>query len=113
MKLNTFDDTKGNLNPVENMMLAIKEKGGEFHFDVTFSQEGWMARCREFPQILVWGDGSPSNDEVTEATSDAVKSAFGITSEMDSAFKLNKRHDHENSYAPVRLTLKSHTYLFA
>lgn len=94
------------LTPVENMMEEINKKGGEFHFDVTFSENGWIAECREFPQILTWGDGHPEPDVITSATRDAVKTAFGIPEELGSSLTLDKRNDYENSYAPVKLNLQ-------
>lgn len=98
-----IDKVESGLTPVSNMMSAIKEKGGEFHFQVTFSQEGWMATCQEFPQIKTWGEGQPSHQVITEATRDAIKSAFGIPRELDESFNLNKFDDPQNSYAPIHV----------
>jgi hypothetical protein len=99
-------NTKSDISPVENMISEINKKGGEFHFDVAFSEVGWMAECREFPQITTWGEGHPTDEIITAQTRDAVRAAFGIPEELNSSLKLDKRTDYENSYASVRLNLQ-------
>ena len=93
MSLIKIFGSRPELTPAESMMATIKKQGGEFHFDVTFSDGGWLAKCREFPQIMTWGDGEPSAQEISETTMEAIKSAFSIPSDLDKNLKFNKIAD--------------------
>ncbi len=61
------------------MKEAIAGKGGRLNFSISINSEGWVAQCKEFPEIIAGGNQvNPTDDVIVSTTNEAVKTAFHI-----------------------------------
>jgi len=64
---------------LEQMNKQIQSAGGSLTFVVQVDEEGWFAKCKEFPGIVTGGPNkNPTQNEVAKSIIDSVKTAFHI-----------------------------------
>lgn len=70
---------------VEAMQQEIASVGGILHFSIEKSEGYWSAECDEIDGIITGGVGeNPTNEEIESGIREAIHTAFGISSKVQS-----------------------------
>lgn len=63
----------------KKMAEQIEAVGGQLTFKMKTDEEGWIARCKEFPGIVTGGKNkNPSKKKIMESLIEATKTAFHV-----------------------------------
>jgi hypothetical protein len=68
---------------LERMSKQIGELGGELHFTIHKTEDGWMAKCNEVEGIITGGvNPCPEDYEIQSQIREAIYTAFDIKTKI-------------------------------